>query len=137
MDQPKLLAEFIVANGVPQWVKAEDGAVHFSILLRLVNAPPDTITVIYQLDDSYLTPIRLVPAGVPDFQEGITACGDFEIRVAVRKMPDLNDISSLLSVRLSDALSAHYQFNPSDTISKAILDIREHWVRNDRRHRTA
>jgi hypothetical protein len=133
MDQPRLLAEFLLSNGAPHWVAGEDSAKHYSILLRLANAPLDAVTVIYQLDDSYLTPIRMVPAGVPDFQEYITASGDFEIRVAMRKVSEINAIEGLLSGKLSDALLSNYGSNLSESITNAIQDLREHWTRNDRR----
>jgi|ERR1017187_5453061 hypothetical protein len=133
MDQPRLLAEFLLSNGSPHWVQGADEAKHYSILLRLANAPPDTVTVIYQLDDSYLTPIRMVPTGVPDFQEYITASGDFEIRVARRRMPEINQIDSLLSAKLSDALLSHYGQNSTESVASAIQDLQGHWTRSDRR----
>jgi len=120
-----LLASFEAKEGVPSFLQGEKYK-HYSITLSLSDMPDDIMTVIYQLDDTYANPLRLVTKGVPNFQECITAYGDYTVKIAYRPLRDPNKLEPLLSQRLSDALIDNYQGALTEPIRLAIEDIREH-----------
>jgi hypothetical protein len=122
---PRLRAIFETSEGVPTAVQGEKYK-HYSIMLSLLDVPEDVMAVIYQLDDTYSNPLRMVTKGVPNFQESITSYGDYPVRVAYRPLQDPNRLEQLLSQKLSDALIESYGPEMTDSIRLAIKDIVEH-----------
>lgn len=135
MAQTQLLAEFVLSSGAPQFAETL-GRRHYTILLRLVDAPADAVTVIYQLDESFTNAIRMIPVGVPEFQEYITAFADFDIRVAVRQKAEINEVEQLISRKLSQALLDRYGSDLTPPISQAIEELKAFWSMYDRRAAT-
>jgi hypothetical protein len=122
---PRLQAIFETTDGIPNVVLG-DKYKHFCIMLSVLDVPEDVMTLIYQLDDTYLNPLRMVTKGVPNFQESITAYGDYSVRIAYRPMQDPNKLEQLLSRKLSDALMESYQNSLTEPIRLAIDEIIAH-----------
>jgi hypothetical protein len=121
----ELRAEFEMTNGVPNFTQGEKYR-HYAIRLSVLDAPEDVLTIIYQLDDTYENPIRMVTRGVPNYQEYITSYGDYPVRISYRPIGDPNKLRTLLSRKLSDALSASYQPSIPEPVQTAIRDIADH-----------
>jgi hypothetical protein len=121
----QLRAVFVTTNGIPTFAEGVKYK-HYSIMLSITDPPVDMLSVIYQLDNTYANPIRIVTKGVPNFQESITSYGDFDVRVSYRPMRDPNRIQTLLTRRLSDALAASYEPVIPEAVSSAIKDITDH-----------
>jgi hypothetical protein len=117
-----LRAEFQMIDKIPVRVQG-DKHTHYSIKLSIPDAPQDAITIIYVLDSSYKNPVRLITKGVPDFQEYITAYGDYEIRVLYRPASDPNGLAQLLATPLSNALIQTYGETADPEIRAAIKAI--------------
>ncbi len=121
----KLIAEFLSDDGRPCYTQGEKYR-HYKIRLTLQDPPPEALTIIYQLDSTYENPIRMVTKGVPDFQEYITAYGDYDVRIAFRTLDEPNQVLTLASERLSGALRARYGIGAPVEIENAILEIEKH-----------
>ena len=119
---PLLKAEFLLEDGQPSFFDFQ-GRRHYRIRLSLEDPPPGIMTITYQLHDSYKNPIRVVPVGVPSFQEFTSSYGDYEIRVLGRVKSDPNAVHLLTSAKLSDALRNSYKPSPSPDIINALRDI--------------
>ena len=123
----QLRAVFEMTNGAPAFTQG-DRYKHYAIILSVAEVPEDALTIIYELDDSYANPIRMVTKGVPNYQEYITSYGNFSIRILYRPMRDPNILQPLLSQKLSDALIASYEPPVSEAVALAIKDILDHNV---------
>lgn len=121
----QLRAMFEMTDGIPKFTQGEKYK-HYSIMLSIVDPPDNILTAIYQLDNTYENPVRMVTKGVPNFQEYITSYGDFDIRVSYRPMEDPNKLQTLLSQKLSNALISSYDAPVPEAISSAIRDITDH-----------
>ena len=121
----KLLAEFQLENGRPSFIERGEKK-HYRIRLFLKDAPPDAVTVTYQLDDTYKNPIRLIPAGDPAFTEYTTSYGDYPVQVAVRRKSNPNAIEFLTGEKLSNALKDNYAESSDPAIHEAIQELAAH-----------
>lgn len=98
----KLVAEFNAdEQGKP--LSISDGSVeHFSIALKLTEVPKNVQRVTYLLHPTYHRPTRTVPARIPDFEEPITAYGDYEVTVEYDQEGNTQKLTRLLSSALED-----------------------------------
>jgi hypothetical protein len=123
MVTPQLCAAFEVDDQGKPSAFPDPSLTHYRIRLFVKNAPPDALSVTYQLDTSYLSPVREVPMGVPDFAEHITSFGDYLVYVTIRCKTS-NPQS--FATRLSDALENYYREDASEDIKAAIDNIKSH-----------
>jgi hypothetical protein len=98
----KFVAEFNAdEQGKP--LSISDGSVeHFSIALKLTEIPKGVQRVTYLLHPTYHRPVRTVPARIPDFEEPITAYGDYEVTVKYEHDGTTQQLTRLLSAALED-----------------------------------
>ncbi len=121
-QEPKLLAEFkLDAEGRPQTYSGSRHK-HYKIRLSLKNAPPETLSVAYQLHESYKDRVREIPIGVPDFREDISSYGDYLVTVTLQGARS----AQALTAKLSDALKENYRGVADPEILNAIDEIENH-----------
>jgi hypothetical protein len=121
----QLRANFDLANGEPLFATGPQYR-HYQVLLSIQDPPENALTIIYQLDSSYPNPVRMVTKGAPNFQEYITAYGDYVITVVYRPVDDPSKLETLLSARLSRALHDTYGSNTPPPVAEAIKYIEDH-----------
>jgi hypothetical protein len=95
---PRIRATFVLRNNTPEYEDA-GGKRHYSIVLSIENAPPETHAVTYELHESYYDSKREVRTK-PDFAEEITSYGDYVVRAKIRSKAR----TEFSSARLSQAL---------------------------------
>lgn len=122
----KLNAQFVVgSNGKPEFIEG-DTRKHYKIRLSVEGVPTQSESVIYELDDSYYSPVREVfkEAGGDSFEEEITSYGDFTVSTNV------SGLTKTFHTKLSDALETSLDhYGPSTdiaAIADALEDIKKH-----------
>jgi hypothetical protein len=115
----------ILLSGDTPVVSDVEGKTQFKIALKIINPPPDALTIIYQLDgDTYSEPVRMVTKGVPNFEEVITASKDTPILVSYRSTTNPSELHKLLSDHLSVALGRSYVSLEDGPVKQAIERIK-------------
>jgi len=94
------------------------GRNHYRIRLSVEGVPDDAHAVTYNLHESYRDPVREV-LDDPNFPLEITAYGDYEVVVKVRR----KRFQETFRASLSSALRATYGSDPNRRISAALADI--------------
>jgi transcription initiation factor IIF auxiliary subunit len=118
----KLIAELNMDKAGQPLSITEGHTEHFSIALKIKDAPETVRRVRYVLHPTYKEPVRSVPARVPQFEEPITSYGDYEIKVEYDDDGETKTMTQLLSKALDET---HGKDAPAP-IRKAIEKIREH-----------
>jgi len=122
VNAPKITASFILDGLRPQTVERK--YVHYRITLNVVDCPPSTFAVTYELHPSFPNSIREVRAteGEEGFPLRIATYGDFEVRAEIRTLERTYRISRFLS----KALRESYDRSTSTEIQNAMQQIASH-----------
>jgi hypothetical protein len=117
----RLVAEFTVDpdDGQPCRVEAR-GVDHYSIALKVIDAPSSTKQVRYRLHDADSKPVREVTRRMPDFEEPVTSHSNFEV---VAEVVDGRTMKTLRK-QLAEALEEGHKQNLTEPIQRAIAAIR-------------
>ena len=122
MDNPKLVAKFILdQEGKPKIIE-RNGKRHYYLHLGVEAPPPGTYAVTYKLDESYYNPIRESRDIDKNFSEELTSFGDYQIQADIRTKERVEPILA----NLSQALYRSYQEELTPDIEAAIQDIEKH-----------
>ncbi len=126
--RPRLVARFqLDEKGEPRFVVDNTGLKHFEIALDVDDAPEEAVSVTYRLHETYWDPVREVfrgtkgSEGVAGFCEEITSYGDFDVEVSVSGSLG---VPTLIREPLSAALSRSHQDDPSQSVRRALSEIR-------------
>ncbi|HWX42708.1 MAG TPA: pYEATS domain-containing protein [Blastocatellia bacterium] len=109
---PQLRAEFVLNSKGN--VRRKKGS--FEIRLFIADPPSGTRCVVYKLDESYVDPVRKVWEAESNFEEYITAYGDFEVNASLHPRKSKRPLKKWLS----RALENHYGSEASAEITHAI-----------------
>ncbi len=118
----RLVAEFNRdKNGDPLSISS-GGLNHYSLALKVKDAPASVRRVTYHLDPTYSEPVRIVNARVADFEEPMTTYGDFEVTVEYEAEGKPEKTTLKLSKALADGLAV----DATDSCKRALEEIKEH-----------
>lgn len=120
-QNPDLLACF-KERGNQISLHRRSGRNDFDIVLFVSGAPKDTVSVIYNLHESYYDPIREATQIKKEFSEEITSYGDYIVTAKILSMSGLK----ILKKKLSKALRDFYGPDARPDIRSAIQEIEQH-----------
>lgn len=120
MNNSRIVARFLLdTDGRPRTVNNGELR-HYWIELHIEFPPDDTYAVTYQLHESYYDPVRESRNAKGAFAEKLTSYGDFTVQARLRTRNRVVTIAA----ELSEALSYGHRDKASESISKALGDIR-------------